>query len=78
MEEKNLEQETSRIFKTGFVDCKGLLNMRNLPLDGATVLRRLTPNTEVRIITTLARYFKICLADGQEGYCAKEFIKIKK
>ena len=64
--------------KTGIVvDCLKL-NLRIDPSTDSEVIRTIDSSTELVVYENEStdEFYKVCLADGNEGYCMKKFIKI--
>lgn len=75
-----VEVETETSDKTvGVVDNCDKLNVRRNPTLSATPLAVINKGDEVQIDTANStdEWYKICTANGVEGYCMKKFITIK-
>ena len=59
------------------VDCLRL-NLRSEPSTDSEVIRTIDSSAELVVYENEStdEFYKVCLADGNEGYCMKKFIKI--
>lgn len=60
----------------GVVKCHNL-NVRKAPTTGATILRIIPKDTEVKILADVNEtWYKVHIPEIETGFCMKEFIKI--
>lgn len=77
--EPEVKPNTSENPKTAFVIGCARLNVREEPRPDAKVIYVLDSNCEVIIEEDLinSKYYKICTVFGIEGYCVKDYLKMK-
>lgn len=78
--EQHVEETTepaNELIEGIVVDCLKL-NVREEPSADAKVLRTIDASTELKVSEdeSTDEFYKVYLADGNEGYCMRQFIKV--